>query len=115
MEKDILSVVTRRNRILDELIQINHLAIDEFKNLSEDDWSHFLLTRKYLIESLTALEDEIILLSMYDWSSFSFDPLYKSDYVSLTDKKDYKLSVIIEQDKNLARLQNRPNEKYNVA
>lgn len=115
MEKDILSVVTRRNRILDELIQINHLAIDEFKNLSEDDWSHFLLTRKYLIESLTALEDEIILLSMYDWSSYSFDPLYRSDYVSLTDKKDFKLSIIIEQDKNLMHLQNKADEKYNVA
>ena len=115
MEKDILSVVTRRNHILDELIQINHLAIDEFRNLSKDDWSHFMLTRKYLIESLTLLEDEIILLSMYDWSSFSFDPMYRSDYINLSEKKYYKISVIIEQDKNLEHLQSDSNEKYNVA
>ena len=115
MEKDILQAIVRRNRILDELIQVNHLAITEYENLSCDDWEHFLVTRKFLIESLSIMEDQIIVLSMCDWSTFNFNKEYKQDYVSLNDNKDEKIYTILEQDKTLEFLSKNRVSEINVA
>jgi hypothetical protein len=115
LEKDILQAIVRRNRILDELIQVNHLAITEYENLCPDDWKHFLITRKFLIESLSAMEDQIIILSMYDWSTFNFDQDYKQEYISLNDNKDEKVYMILEQDKALESLSQKRVSEINVA
>ena len=115
LEKDILQAIVRRNQILDELIQVNHLAITEYANLSSDDWTHFLITRKYLIESLTIMEDQIIVLSMYDWTNFSFDQDYKNEYISLNESKDEKIYMILEQDKALESLDKKRVTEVNVA
>jgi len=115
LEKDILQAIVRRNHILDELIQINHLAITEHDNLSSDDWKHFLITRKFLIESLSAMEDQIIILSMYDWSTFNFDKEYRQDYISLNNNKDEKIYMVLEQDKTLESLSHERVSEINVA
>jgi hypothetical protein len=104
MEKNILQAVIKRNKVLDELIQINHLAITEFNNLDEQDWEHFLLTRDYLLKCLSVLDEKIILLSMMDWSNYKFSGEYRTEYRTLSDKKDEKRYVLIKQEKTLGLL-----------
>ena len=115
MEKNILKAIVKRNKILDELIQVNHLAITEYQNLSSDDWTHFLITRKFLIASLSEMEDRVIFLSMYDWATFKFDVEYRKDYIYLNDNKDQKIYVLLEQDKILEFLSQKRNTQMNVA
>jgi len=115
MEKDILQAVIKRNQVLDELIQINHLAITEFNNLEEEDWQHFLLTRDYLIKSLSILDEEVILLSMIDWSNYKFEGEYLAEYRNLSDKKDEKRYVLIEQEKTLGLLKSSESNEIHAA
>ncbi len=115
MEKNILQAVIKRNQVLDELIQINHLAITEFKNLDEQDWQHFLLTRDYLIKSLSILDEKVIFLSMIDWSNFRFESEYLTEYRILSDKKDEKRYVLIEQEKTLGLLKSSESSEIHAA
>lgn len=101
-----------RNRILEEIIRLSHLAISEFHHLNQDDLDHFFLTRKYFIEALVHSENKIIASSMMDWSTFSFDLEYRAEYISLSNEKDEKIVTIISQDRVLESLMERaPVEK----
>lgn len=104
MEKEILNLIVGRNKILGEIIRLSHLAIAEFHNLDQGDVDHFFLTRKYFIEALVHCENRIIARSMMDWSKFSFDPDYRSEYISLSNEKNEKLVTILSQDKVLESL-----------
>ena len=112
MEKEILNLIVGRNRILEEIIRLTHLAISEFHNLDQDDLDHFFLTRKYFIEALVHCENRIIASSMMDWSKFSFDDEYRSEYICLSNEKDDKIVTIISQDRALEVLMEKaPIEK----
>lgn len=112
MEKEILNLIVGRNRILEEIIRLSHLAISEFNNLDHADLDHFFLTRKYFIEALVHSENKIIAYSMMDWSTFSFDPCYRSEYICLSNEKDDKIVTIISQDRVLeALMEKAPIEK----
>jgi len=104
LEKEILNLIVSRNRILEEIIRLSHLAISEFHNLEQDDVNHFFLTRKYFIEALIHCENRIIANSMMDWTTFSFDPEYKAEYIHLSNEKSDKVVTIIGQDKVLESL-----------
>lgn len=104
MEKEILNLIVGRNKILGEIIRLSHLAIEEFHNLDQGDVDHFFLTRKYFIEALVHCEDRIIAHSMMDWSKFSFDLEYRSEYIALSSEKEDKVVTIIGQDKILESL-----------
>ncbi len=104
MEKTILGFVVERNRILEEIIRLNHLAISENSSLDDVDVKHFFLTRKYMIEALIQSEDKIIAYSMMDWSTFRLDDEYKKEYLLLCREKDDYIAVIINQDKALESL-----------
>lgn len=112
MEKEILNLIVGRNRILEEIIRLSHLAISEFHNLDQGDLSHFFLTRKYFIEALVQSENKIIAYSMMDWSTFSFDQGYRAEYICLSNEKDEKIVTIVGQDKVLETLMEKaPVEK----
>lgn len=104
VERKILEVVIERNRVLEEIIRLNHLAISEFANLDEIDLKHFFFTRKYMIEALIQLENKIIAYSMMDWSTYSLDRDYRGEYLLLCKDKDEYLISIINQDKVLNSL-----------
>ncbi len=104
MEKKILSFVVERNKILEEIIRLNDLAILEFKRLDAVDIKHFFLTRKYLIEALIESENKIITYSMIDWKTFNLDMSYRNEYLTLSKEKDDYVITIINQDKNLSIL-----------
>jgi len=61
------------------------------------------------------MEDQIIILSMYDWTTLHFDQDYKSDYISLNNHKEEKLFLILEQDKTLESLSSERTSEVNVA
>ncbi len=104
MEKEILGYVIERNRILEEIIRLNHLAISEFSYLDETDRKHFFLTRKYMIEALIISENKIIAYSMMDWTTFNLDLNYRNEYLMLSREKDEYIAEIINQDKVLSNL-----------
>ncbi|MGH1467762.1 MAG: hypothetical protein ACRBBP_02645 [Bdellovibrionales bacterium] len=104
MEKEILGFVIERNRILEEIIRLNHLAISEFSYLDSIDRKHFFLTRKYMIEALIISENKIIAYSMMDWSTFSLDSEYRNEYLMLSREKEECVAEIINQDKILGAL-----------
>jgi hypothetical protein len=104
LEKKILEFVIERNRVLEEIIRLNHLAILEFSSLDEVDLKHFFLTRKYMIEALIQLENKVIAYSMMDWSTFSLNSEYRSEYIALCREKEEHLASIINQDKALEKL-----------
>lgn len=104
MERKILSFVIERNRILEEIIRLNHLAISEYSYLDSVDVKHFFLTRKYMIEALVQSENKIIAYSMMDWTTFTLDYEYKNEYLMLCREKEDYIAVIINQDKALKNL-----------
>ena len=104
MEKEILSFVIERNRILEEIIRLNHLAISEYSYLDNIDVKHFFLTRKYMIEALVQSENKIIAYSMMDWTTFSLDREYKNEYLLLCREKEDYIAVVINQDRALEKL-----------
>lgn len=104
MEKEILSFVIERNKILEEIIRLSHLVILEFANLDEGDLTHFFLTRKYFIEALVHSENRIIAYSMMDWTTYKFNSDYRSEYIRLSQEKVDKIGVILNQDKMLSGL-----------
>lgn len=104
MEKEILNFVIERNKILEEIIRLSHLAISEFNNLDQGDLDHFFMTRKYFIEALIHSENRIIAYSMMDWTTYSFNSDYRSDYIALSQEKIDKIGTILNQDKILSRL-----------
>lgn len=104
MEKKILDFVIERNKILEEIIRLNHLAISEFKNLDQGDLDHFFMTRKYFIEALVHSENRIIAYSMMDWSTYSFNLDYRAEYIALSQEKVDKIGTILNQDKVLSSL-----------
>ncbi len=104
MEEKILGFVAQRNKILEEIVHVNALAISKFKHLDAIDIKHFFLTRKYMIEALIESEDKIITYSMMDWATFSLDRSYRSEYLALSKEKDNYITTIINQDKALSLL-----------
>lgn len=104
VEELILEAVLKRNKILNEIININKLAIMEFHNFDDKDNFHFLMTRKYFIDALEIEENKIIAYSMMDWSTFMLSDSYKDDYIYLTREKNDLLCEIINQDRVLESL-----------
>lgn len=104
LEKEILGFVIERNRILEEIIRLNHLAISEFSYLDATDQKHFFLTRKYMIEALIISENKIIAYSMMDWTTFNLDLNYRNEYLMLSREKEECVAEIINQDRILSSL-----------
>lgn len=104
LEREILGFVIERNNLLEEIIRLNHLAISEFSYLDEVDRKHFLLTRVYMIEALVLCENKIIAYSMMDWTTFTFDSAYKTEYMMLCREKDELIVSIINQDRVIGKL-----------
>lgn len=102
-----MNLIVKRNRVLEEIIMLSHLTISEFEALDKEDLDHFFLTRKYFIEALVQTEDQIIAKSMMDWSTFKFDANYRAEYILLSQEKDEKLGVIVNQDKLISDLMER--------
>lgn len=111
MEEVILESVLERNKILEEIIRINHLAISEFASFDEQDLIHFYMTRTYFIKALVEAEDNIIARSMLGWSQFRFSDSYKGDYISLCREKNEMVTLLVQQDKILEFLLN-PNKEF---